>query len=521
MKTPDIPFNVLVFAPFLLQEKDPWRFGPITVTRTDLDQVMGDLRLSLYISFPDNFCKLAGITLEINKFRDFHPDGIIASNPILKNVFEAREFVKDARVKGLSRDEMYNHLKEWPDLPIDIPVPKQKTAPSSSGAVDTILKMVALPGGPSAESVDVRSFESQIDSFLLQVLDQIFSHTTFRNLEAVWQGLEVLLKQGQINEDIILRIVPVSIETLAETLDQLLSTLVQDLPSLMIFDLPFDNTPRSIELLEKIASFSETLLAPSICWLAHKFLYLDSWDEIDRLPFIPHYLEKPEFAKWRNLKETSSSGWLSITCNRFLCRYPYGPDNKPHIIPFHEALNLWISPVWALGSLICQSVRKTGWPTRFDDWHDIRLEGLALHSTDGIKYLDTEFNLSDDRLDQFIRGGIVPLVSAYNKDTAFIPAGTSITGDSLGYTLLLSRITGFLFWCRDNFDRDMDPADIENNLQRSLTLFWEKTGHPLPEDLEISVSSPKPDQPPVLKFVMQPSRAILPSGEKIELHFNW
>jgi type VI secretion system protein ImpC len=521
MKTPSILFQVFIFAPFRSREEDLWRNEPIHVDRTNLDQVISDLGLSLYIPFPENLCNKDGIAIDISRFKDFHPDSMLKNNSFLNNILEARRYIEEAGVKGLSQEKVYDRLNNWKDLPIDLTLPEKIASPTSSGVIDNILEIVAVPGERSSASEAAKSFKSRIDSLLQKIITHIFSDGKFRDLESVWQGLRILMKQGQIDGNIALKIVPVSFETIEKTLDHLLSSLVEDMPSLMIFDLPFDNTPRSLELLEKIALFSETLLAPAICWLTHKFLYLDSWNEIDRLPFIPHHLEKPEFAKWRHLKEIPSAGWLSVTCNRFLYRYPYGPNNKTHLIPFHEPLNLWISPVWAIGSLICQSVRKTGWPTRFDDWQNIKLEGLALHSTDGNKYLTTEFNLSEDRIDQFIRGGLVPLVSTYNKDTAFIPAGASITGGSLGYRLLLSRITGFLFWCRDNFDKDMEPVDIENNLQRALTLFWEKTGHPVPDNLEISVTSPKPDQPPVLKFVVQPSRQVLPSGEKIELEFNW
>jgi hypothetical protein len=52
-------------------------------------------------------------------------------------------------------------------------------------------------------------------------------------------------------------------------------------------------------------------------------------------------------------------------------------------------------------------------------------------------------------------------------------------------------------------------------------LFLEKSGHLTPKGLEISVSKPKPDQPVMVRILLDPSRQILPFGEKIELKLKW
>jgi len=381
--------------------------------------------------------------------------------------------------------------------------------------------MVALPGKPSLSSGESKSLISQIDSLLRQILRHLFSFQKLRDLESVWEGLRMLIKQGGIDGEIIFEMVPVSFETLEETLNHLLTELVEDLPSLVILDLPFDNSPRSLELLEKVAQFAETLMSPTLCWITPKFFYLDRWDDLKRLSFLPHYLDEPAFAKWRQLKKTSSARWVVTSCNRFLVRYPYGPDNQPSLIRFEESDPLWVSPVWAIASLISQSFRKTGWPTRFTEWQNIRLENLALMMIEGNKSIPTEANFSDERIDQFIRAGIIPLVSSLNKDIAFIPAETTVAGSSLSYQLFLSRITHFLFWCKDHFEKDLQLQDLERNLRKAFSLFWEKSGNHIPKDLDISVIMPERDQSAIARIIIEPSHEILPSGERIELKLKW
>ena len=108
-----------------------------------------------------------------------------------------------------------------------------------------------------------------------------------------------------------------------------------------------------------------------------------------------------------------------------------------------------------------------------------------------------------------------------NKDIAFVPAEVTVAGSSLSYQLFLSRITQFLFWCKDTIGKDLDAVDIEKTLEKAFSLLWERTGHLSPRNLEISVTRPKFEKAAMVRIVIEPSREILPSGEKIELELNW
>jgi len=525
MNVPPFPFKILVLAPFRGYEKDLWPHEPVWVNRMNLDRVMEGLDLSLYIPLPKNLCPSEGLTFRFRRMKDFHPEGLMENHPFLKNLLEARKFVKEAKIRGLSDEDVYKSLKKWPDLPIELKfelkTPKAQPVPPHSSSVDDILKMVSLPEESMVFSGEAESFISQIDSFIREVLKHLFVCEDLRCLESVWQGLRFLIKEGGVNGDLKLKIFPVSFETLETALDHLVIDLIEDLPSLVILDLPLDNTPRSLEFFEKIALFSETLLVPTLTWITSKFFHIDTWEKIETLSFLPHHMEDMAFAKWRQLRKNPSSKWLVTTCNRFLNRYPYGPDNKPGPIYFEESQPLWLSPVWGTASLIGKSLLKTGWPTRFTDWQNIRIEGLALNRIEGDRYIPTEANFPEERIPQFIDVGMIPFISPMNKDMAFIPFETNVAGGSLKHQLFLSRITQFLFWCKDHLEKNLEPPEIEKQLHMAFSLFWERTGHLTPHHLDISVRKPKPENPPIVSIAMEPSHQILPSGERIVLELNW
>jgi len=523
MKAPHIPFKILALAPFFGQDCPVWKKAPLRVDPKDLDQVIEDIEPTCSISVPHSLCSDEGIELKFTKLKDFHPDSLVQNNHALQNLWEAKVWVEEAVKKNLAPQEINARLEQWPNLPpVRVEIAPQKPRTISRNSVDKILDMVALPNEQPKHSPESQDATRQIETILKQILELIFSDETFRTLESSWRGLNLLLRQiNARNSDLRIEIVPVSFNSLDETLAALTAEVIDALPSLILVGLDFDNSPRSLELCEKLVQLSETVMVPAITCIRPAFFHIDTWQDIKKLAFLPHYLEESPYARWQSLKRAPSSGWLAVTCNRFLLRYQYGEDNKPRTVPFEEQNPLWISPVWALGSLICQSFVEAGWPTHFTDWQRIQLEDLPLNTKDRGTPLPTEANFDRDRIDQFIRSGIIPLAAAQGKDIAFFPDEITVGDTSLSFQLLLSRITQLVLWCRDHFEKGLKGADLEADLRQAFYSFWKKSGHPGPEFLEISAGQPDLDHRIPLRIVLEPSRQILPSRQNVELVFAW
>ena len=75
--------------------------------------------------------------------------------------------------------------------------------------------------------------------------------------------MKLLLRHLKAYDNAVVEIIPISMDSLAETLNNLTAELIEDMPSLIIVDIPLDSSPRSMECMESIARFSETLLAPA------------------------------------------------------------------------------------------------------------------------------------------------------------------------------------------------------------------------------------------------------------------
>ena len=258
-----------------------------------------------------------------------------------------------------------------------------------------------------------------------------------------------------------------------------------------------------------------------MCWINPRFFHLENWGNLNKIPYLKNHIEDAAYAKWRKLKDLPGTDWLSFNCNRFLSRFPYSRDNKPGTVFFQEKEPLWISPVWALGTLAAQSIATFGWPCRFTDYTSINLKDLAVADFIGNRPLSTEMTLSEDRIMEFIEIGITPLQGVQGKDTAFIPRETTLARGSLKYQFFVSKILTFFLWCRNNMDEEMQEGDLGVNLKEAFKLFWKQTGHTPPGDLEITADSYAEGKPVPVTIEMTPPQSILPGGQRLEMTFQW
>jgi type VI secretion system protein ImpC len=517
---PSIPYTILVMASFATEIEEPWSDGLLEFDSQEPDSILAALHSSIFISLPTSLCPTGGLKIVFSKGRDFTPDGLIVCQPFLSDLVEAGKYLDDAVRKKISVDEIQQGLAKWPNLPpVHFAQASRVTAKTpQSKTLDAILSIVALPDEGRKTRVSLPNGYNEI---LVQILNQIFSDPAFRMMESAWQGLQLLAHECATDNNIRLLLVPVSQSTFESTVDALLPSLVQDPLSLLLVDLPFDGSSNSMSQLNKLADLSQSLLVPALAWITPNFFQVSTWDDFDRLAFLPHHMAQQMFSKWKKLHQSPAGRWLCLLCNRFLYRYPYGPDNRPRNIDFIETGRPWLAPVWAAAKLISQRVSRSKWPTGTSAWQTNRLEDMALDMSKMAHPAPVEKVFANSRLEQLERCGIVALTSHQGSDSVFLSSNTMVSsGSSLDYQSLICLVTRFTLWCKDTFTEDIRGEELAAALKQAWKSYQDhqQTSY---EDMEMKVRISDSGQQATVHLEWLPSRRVLLSGQELVLEFTW
>jgi len=516
LSLPDFPFSLLVLAPFTSVSKGDTACLPLAVDPLDINQALAALAPSCFISLDSDLCPSGGMNLQFHKTADFTPDGLVRSQPYLRDLMAADQFCRQAAQDALSRGELMEGLRKWPELP-ELPAVQETKKTESENVLDNLLSMVDLPGVQASGAKTAATAPGSYGELALRIVEIIFSDPNFRLMESCWQGLR--FTGSYLDGAGRLFILPVLPEDLILRLDELKASIIASPPSLLLIDQAFTDSPASMHILDQLAQFAREMLVPALAWVNAPFFQINSWDELDRLSFLPHHLDDGSFAEYRRLQQSDQGRWLALTCNRFLNRFSYGPENNPRLLPFRETRPPWLSPIWAAAALMASAVRQTGWPSGISSPHRL-LDDLALHMGNSSDPSPLEIRLSADRSDQFVRCGIIPLTGAKGADSAFLAGDVMVSPDvSLSYQALVSRVSHFVLWCRDHWQGPMAPDELAEQLRLAFRLFAEKECTSSAGRLTVECSDGEAGIQ--VSFRWLPSRQILPVEQEIVLEFVW
>ena len=452
----DFRFSFLILAPFL----DPERSEPgKIVSVSTLEEAFENLQPTLYLPLPDGLAQEKGISLCFKRLKDFRPQEIVAQIPWLKGETT------------------------------------QKEEPPLQEGLEALLSKVALP-------------EEREEARASGIMEFVYGNEKFRNLEAAWRGLRLFLSGG-LPENVSVLLVPIGLELLAETLEDLLPRLANDPPSIILIDFAFQAVPYHFELLKQLARLAENLLCPAVVWVGPGFLHLKDWEELKRLPYLPHHLEAAPWAPWHTLKDQPIGEWITMILNRIILRHPYGQERSSGPLLFKEKEPLWGSPIWPLALILKESLNRHGWPFHLTAQEGVRLEGLEL-----------EINFPEKRLSQFLEADLYPLAASPYTGEVFFPKLKTLRGMPLAFQLLVSRMSHFLIFLRSRTAVELSSAEeITQYLQREIERLWEGTGRERPEEMRIEAQ--KAAEGFLVTIELRPPRTLLPLREPVIFRFLW
>ena len=477
-------FSLLVLAPFSpsLESENP----PLIKTDpADVDFALAELNPALDISLDRSRFPVASINISISKMADFRPKNI-------SRTAEFKEIVSRMDEAGSPAASPQAHPEKEPNVlddilsMVDSETPKHSTEPPKS------------PERPKTE-----------------LLQAIFADPEFRKMESAWRGLEMMARQvpSGSETDVNFTLVPISQNNLPAVLARLEEVYSATPPDLIVMDHGLSNSPRSMDILEKMMNFAEFLITPAMVSFEPSFLELKNWAAVDKLPFIPSLLEGAEYGRWKTLRQQPSAGWIMGCAGNIMGRTMHTPEQGFDNTSLSERGPLWISSVWAAAALCLHSLAKFDRGTLFADHSAIRLEGLPLAEVTRPSPVNPP--IGTERIKDFRQSGINTL--AFNGDQAFFLGAVSIDGGPLNLRLYLSRLIHFLIiLSTEKRDEFVQP---ESQLTEVVALFLQKQGY-ASDHVTIKKGESSSTTIP-LEISVTPGMEITGNNEPITFGFNW
>lgn len=381
----------------------------------------------------------------------------------------------------------------------------------------------ALKGTISWDKNLIRTVNTAIkalDQTISKQLAAVMHDDKFKKLEGTWRGLHHLVMNTETSTSLRLKVLNVSKQTLAKDLSkaaefdqsQLFKKLYENefgTPGgepygALIGDYEFTNHPDDVDALSKISNVAAAAFCPFISAADPTLFGFNNWTMLSKPRDLEKIFDTIEYAKWRSLRESEDSRFVTLVMPRVLARLPYGEATNPieefnyEEAPFNEAgqsLQLdhndycWMNAAYVMGTRLTNAFAKYNWCTAIRGAEGGgRVDGLPLHvftSDDGDidATCPTEIGITDRREAELSRLGFLPLCHYKNTDYAVFfgaqtiqkpqkydrPEATANAAISarLPYIMATSRFAHYLkVMARDKIGSFMETSDVETWLNR-------------------------------------------------------
>jgi type VI secretion system protein ImpC len=370
-------------------------------------------------------------------------------------------------------------------------------------------------------------FISQIDQSISGQLNAILHNPAFQKIESAWRGLHFLVERCDFRANTKVEILDCAKEDLLEDFEdspELILTGLYKHVYVSEYDTPggqpfgsiianyeFDASAQDITLLRETSKVSAAAHCPFLAAVGSKFFGKSTVEEIAKINDLTNYMEKAEYTRWRNFRETENSRYVGLLTPRFLLRLPYGQDSNPvrtfnyeeNVSAQDQSSYLFGNPVFAFAANIAQSFAKNGWAVNIRGPEaGGKVANLPVHLHDTGKGMQlkmpTEMLISETRELEMSDLGFIPLSYYKNSDYAcFFSANSvqkpaeyadpsananSMINSRLPYIFLVSRLAHYLkVLQRENIGSSKSRQKLEDELNNWLQTLVTKMNDPAPE----------------------------------------
>ena len=304
---------------------------------------------------------------------------------------------------------------------------------SPTSIVDSIIRQAV--GSQITAKADPRraNLLTAVDQTSAGLMRALLHQPAFQAVEAVWRGLDLLVRSLEVEEDVQVFVLDASLEemaaafaaspTLAESdLFRLLADNRADVPwSLLVSLAPYRPTAGHAALLARLGAIAQdadaTLLA-GMAWAARTAGFASAADQ----------------QAWQELRRSACAPSIGMALPGMLLRLPYGKKGEPvERFNFEEQPQaeeyLWGSAALACAASIGRSFGQAGgWdfsPGDIDSVDDLPVP-VAERDGELVQIPSAEAWLSESKVDSIIRDGFMPLVPEIGRGSVRLPRFQSI-----------------------------------------------------------------------------------------------
>lgn len=449
---PDTPFRLLVLGDFGGGGAGPLESRtPHAVDRDVLEEELRRLRVTVEIPLGNG----RSARIEVRDLDDFHPDRLLERVDALVERGRIRARLEDPRTFA----EAAREVRAWagpapgrresapsaPDAKDDIVsellAGASRRKPAADSAFEAELKAIVRPHLEPEEDADLPRLRRAVDEASSGLLRAILRSPRFREVEAAWRSLDLLVRRAG-EESVRIFFLDASREALLEDLTShetlsgtgLYRHLVTDTLEtpgaepwgavLGLYD--FGPTLADAALLSRIAKLARAAGAPFLAGARPDFVGCSS---LAATP-DPSSWRAPEgegAVVWDELRALPETAWVALALPRLMLRLPYGPKTDPidafpfeelQSVPDHEAY------AWGNGALACALVlvgafEEGGWDLEPETAAEIH--GLPSHVFEaGLETRVTppsEVVLTLRAAERILEAGLVPVLSLKGSES--------------------------------------------------------------------------------------------------------
>ncbi len=233
----------------------------------------------------------------------------------------------------------------------------------------------------------VRSSIATIDRLLTEQMNEILHAPEFQTLEGAWRGLHYLIFNSETDEILKIKVLLASKAELydhckqwsGDSWDQSpLFKKIYEQPfgqlggepfGCLIGDHYFSHLPSDVELLEHIGRIAAAALSPFIAAAGPQLFGLSNFAELADSRDFARQFDSPDYASFRELRDSEDARYLGLCLPRILSRVPYGLNsNAISEFRFEEENqgenHTWMNPCYAMAANINRAFKEYGWFSR-------------------------------------------------------------------------------------------------------------------------------------------------------------